>query len=444
MILIGNGRVITNDNNNTFIENGCIAIEGNMIKEVGETSKIKYKYANKYDEFIDAKEKLIMPGMINTHHHIYSAFARGLDLKNPPAETFTDILKNVWWRIDKKLSLEDIRYSAYTTLIECIKNGVTTVFDHHASPMSVEGSLFAISNVADELGIRGCYCYEVSDRDGQRILKQGINENIDFIKYANAKEDDMTKGMFGMHASFTLSNESLEKCMKYMQGNKAGYHINIEESLEDLKQSLKISDKGTVERLMDYGILGEKTIASHCIHVNETELDILKETNTSVVNNPESNMANAVGVAPVIKMIEQGIRIGMGTDGYTSDMFESMKVENIIHKHNLCNSNVGFMETSKMVFNNNKEIVSKYYNNPLGVLEEGAYADVIVVDYNPMTPMDKNNYFGHILFGVSGRSVDTTVINGKVVMKDRVIVNIDEELIYKKARQVAEKLWKKL
>lgn len=443
MILIGNGRVITNDNNNTFIENGCIAIEGNMIKEVGETSKIKYKYANKYDEFIDAKEKLIMPGMINTHHHIYSAFARGLDLKNPPAETFTDILKNVWWRIDKKLSLEDIRYSAYTTLIECIKNGVTTIFDHHSSPMSVEGSLFAISNVADELGIRGCYCYEVSDRDGQRILKQGINENIDFIKYANEKEDDMTKGMFGMHASFTLSNESLEKCREAMDGIDAGYHIHVSEGIEDLKNSLICSGKRTVERLFDYGILGEKTIASHCIHVNKYELDILKETNTSVVNNPESNMANAVGVAPVIKMIDKGIRIGLGTDGYTNDMFESMKVENIINKHNLCNSNVGFMETAKMIFNN-KEIVSKYYNKPLGVLEEGAYADVIVVDYNPMTPMDKNNYFGHILFGVSGRSVDTTVINGKVVMKDRVIVNIDEELIYKKARQVAEKLWKKL
>ena len=443
MILIGNGRVITNDNNNTFIENGCIAIEGNMIKEVGETSKIKYKYDNKYDEFIDAKEKLIMPGMINTHHHIYSAFARGLDLKNPPAETFTDILKNVWWRIDKKLSLEDIRYSAYTTLIECIKNGVTTIFDHHASPMSVEGSLFAISNVADELGIRGCYCYEVSDRDGQRILKQGINENIDFIKYANEKEDDMTKGMFGMHASFTLSNESLEKCREAMDGIDAGYHIHVSEGIEDLKNSLICSGKRTVERLFDYGILGEKTIASHCIHVNKYELDILKETNTSVVNNPESNMANAVGVAPVIKMIDKGIRIGLGTDGYTNDMFESMKVENIINKHNLCNSNVGFMETAKMIFNN-KEIASKYYNKPLGVLEEGAYADVIVVDYNPMTPMDKNNYFGHILFGVSGRSVDTTVINGKVVMKDRVIVNIDEELIYKKARQVAEKLWKKL
>lgn len=444
MILIGNGRVITNDSNNRFIDNGCIAIEGNIIKDIGETSLIKLKYEDKYDEFIEAKGKLIMPGLINTHHHIYSAFARGLNLKNPPAETFTDILKNVWWRIDKKLSLEDIRYSAYTTLIECIKSGVTTVFDHHASPMAVEGSLFAISNVADELGIRGCYCYEVSDRDGQRILKQGINENIDFIKYANTKEDDMTKGMFGMHASFTLSHESLEKCKEAMNGIDSGYHIHVSEGIEDLKNSLMYSGKRTVERLMDYGILGDKTIAGHCIHVNEEEIDILKATNTNVVNNPESNMANAVGVAPVIKMMDKGIRVGIGTDGYTSDMFESMKVENIIHKHNLCNSNVGFMETSKMIFNNNKEIASKYYKNPLGVLEEGAYADIIVVDYNPITPIDKENYFGNILFGVCGRSVDTAIINGKVVMKDRVIVNIDEELIYKKSRQVAERLWKRL
>ena len=310
--------------------------------------------------------------------------------------------------------------------------------------MAVEGSLFAISNVADELGIRGCYCYEVSDRDGQRILKQGINENIDFIKYANTKEDDMTKGMFGMHASFTLSHESLEKCKEAMNGIDSGYHIHVSEGIEDLKNSLMYSGKRTVERLMDYGILGDKTIAGHCIHVNEEEIDILKATNTNVVNNPESNMANAVGVAPVIKMMDKGIRVGIGTDGYTSDMFESMKVENIIHKHNLCNSNVGFMETSKMIFNNNKEIASKYYKNPLGVLEEGAYADIIVVDYNPITPIDKENYFGHILFGVCGRSVDTAIINGKVVMKDRVIVNIDEELIYKKSRQVAERLWKRL
>lgn len=444
MILIGNGRLITNDDYKSFIENGCVAIEGNTIKDLGETSVIKSKYENDNYEFIDAKGKVIMPGMINTHHHIYSAFARGLNLNNPRAESFTDILKNVWWKIDKKLSLEDIRYSAYTTLIECIKNGVTTVFDHHASPMAIDGSLFAISNVADELGIRGCYCYEVSDRDGQRIFEAGVNENIDFIKYANNKEDDMTKGMFGMHASFTLSDDSLKKCKEAMQGIGAGYHIHIAEGIEDLKNSLRYSGKRTVERLMDYEILGKKTIAAHCIHVNESELNILKETNTNIVNNPESNMANAVGVAPVINMINKGIRVGIGTDGYTSDMFESMKVENIIHKHNLCDSNIGFLETSKMTFDNNKEIASNYYNKPIGVIKEGAYADIIIVDYNPLTPMDKNNYFGHLLFGVCGRSVDTTIINGKIVMRDRDILTVDEELIYKKSRQISEKLWKRI
>ena len=123
-------------------------------------------------------------------------------------------MKNVWWKLDKKLTLEDLRYSAYTAFIECIKNGVTTVFDHNSSPMSISGSLPTISNVADELGIRGCYCYEVSDRDG----------NIDFIKYAEKKQDDMTKGMFGMHAAFTLSDGTLNKCVKAMEGIDTGYH----------------------------------------------------------------------------------------------------------------------------------------------------------------------------------------------------------------------------
>ena len=155
-------------------------------------------------------------------------------------------------------------------------------------------------------------------------------------------------------------------------------------------------------------------------------------------------MSNAVGVAPVINMMKKGIIVGIGTDGYTSDMFESMKVENIIHKHNLCDSNIGFLETSKMAFENNREIASHYYNKEIGILREGAYADIIIVDYNPLTPINKNNYFGHILFGICGRSVDTTIINGKVVMKDRNILTVDEELIYRKSRQVSERLWKRI
>lgn len=442
MILVCNGRVITHDENNAFIENGAVLIERNTIKEIGNTDELKNKYREA--EIIDVDRKIIMPGLINTHHHIYSAFARGLNLNNPPAKSFSDILKNVWWRIDKKLTEEDNQYSAYTTLIECIKDGVTTVFDHHASPFAIKGSLFTLAKVAEDLGIRGSFCYEVSDRDGEAILEQGIKENIDFIKYADSRDDDMVKGMFGMHASFTLSNESLLKCVKAMEGIDAGYHVHVAEGIEDLYDSLNRSGKRVVERLNDYGILGEKTFAVHCIHVNDREMDILKETNTTVINNPESNMGNAVGCAPVIRFFEKGLNVGLGTDGYTSDIFESMKVENIIHKANLCNPNVGFIETGAIAFNNNSKIASKYFKKEVGVLREGAYADLIVVDYNPLTVMNENNCLGHILFGMTGRSVDTTIINGRIVMKDRKILTVDENEILEKSRDISSKLWKRL
>ena len=442
MILVCNGRVITHDENNPFIEEGAVLIEGNTIKEVGKTDELKNKYMEA--EVIDVGGRVIMPGLINTHHHIYSAFARGLNLNNPPANSFSDILNNVWWKIDKELTEEDNKYSAYATLIECIKDGVTTVFDHHASPFAIDGSLFTLAEAASELGIRGSFCYEVSDRDGEDILDAGIKENIDFIKYADSRCDDMIKGMFGMHASFTLSDKSLLKCVKAMEGIDAGYHVHVAEGIEDVYDSLKRSGKRVVERLNDYGILGEKTFAVHCIHINDREMDILKETNTTVINNPESNMGNAVGCAPVIRFFEKGLTVGLGTDGYTSDIFESMKVENITHKANLCNPNVGFMETGTMAFNNNSKIASKYFKKEVGVLKAGAYADLIVVDYNPLTVMNENNCLGHILFGMTGRSVDTTIINGKVVMRDRKILTVSEGEILTKSREVSSELWNRL
>ncbi|WP_326512520.1 putative aminohydrolase SsnA [Clostridium intestinale] len=441
-MIIGNGRVITRDEKNPYIENGAVVIKDNTIIAVGEYSLLKEKY--KEEEFIDAKGKVIMPGLINTHMHIYSAFARGMAGKGPAPKNFTDILENLWWRLDKGLTLEDTKYSAYTTYLDCIKNGVTTVFDHHASPYSVEGSLFTIGDAAKELGVRTCLCYETSDRDGEEILKAGINENINFIKTYNNVNEEMLKGMFGMHAAFTLSDKSLDMCREAMEGLDAGYHIHTSEGIDDLYDSLRNHGKRVVERLMDFDILSDKTIAVHCVHVNSREMEILKQTNTNVVHNPESNMGNAVGCSPVLEFIKRGINVGLGTDGYTSDMMESMKVGNIIHKHNLCDPNVGFNEVSSMAFDNNRKISSKYFNKEVGALKEGAYGDVIIVDYNPLTPLNENNINGHIIFGMSGRCVTDTIINGKVVMRNRVINTVDEEKIFSKSREIAQKLWERI
>ena len=194
MILVGNGRVITQDNLNPYIEDGCVVIKDNLIEDIGTTQEMKEKYSGY--EFIDAGGKVIMPGLINTHMHIYSSFARGMAVPGKPSENFSEILENLWWRLDKKLTLEDTKYSAYATYIDCIKNGVTTVFDHHASPFAIEGSLFTIADVAKDLGLRTCLCYEVSDRDGEDITNQGIKENMDFIRFAMQDDSDMVKAMF--------------------------------------------------------------------------------------------------------------------------------------------------------------------------------------------------------------------------------------------------------
>lgn len=440
MYIIGNGRVITQNDNNPYIEDGAVVIKNDKIVAVGEFKKLRNEYLEA--EFLDAKQGIIMPGLINTHMHIYSSFARGMDVKGETSN-FDKILENLWWKVDKNLNLEDTKYSAYGTYIESIKNGVTTVIDHHASPYKIEGSLKEIAVVAEEIGIRTSLCYEVSDRDGIEITDKGINENISFIKWAESKNSDMIKGMFGLHAAFTLSNETLAKCQKAMEGIDAGYHVHTAEGYTDLKESLKKYGKRVVERLNDFGIFREKTIAVHCIHVNEHELEIIKESKCNVVHNPESNMGNAVGCSPVIHMMKKGIKVGLGTDGYTADMLESLKVANIIHKHHLCDPTVAWQEAPLMLFRNNREIVEKQFGCKVGILEVGAKADIAVFDYIPNTELNKFNYNGHILFGLSGRGARTTICNGKIIMKDREILTINEETVLEKSREVSKKMWER-
>lgn len=437
-LLIGNGRVVTRDPERPYLENGCVYAEDGVIRELGEPAALRQKYPQA--EWIDAKGGVIMPGMINAHNHIYSAMARGLSIKGHNPSNFMEILDGMWWRIDRLLTMEQVKYSALATYIDCIKVGATTVFDHHASYGAIENSLFTISDAAKQLGVRTCLCYEVSDRDGADKMKAAVKENEDFIKAAARDTTDMQKGMMGLHAPFTLSDSTLEYCAVH-KPDEAGYHIHVAEGMDDVLDSLKKYGKRTVERLFDLNILGPKTIAAHCIHINNAEMDLLKQTDTMVVHNPESNMGNAVGCGPVIQLFAKGVLLGLGTDGYTNDMFESYKVGNIIHKHNLCDPGVAWGEIPHMLFTGNAEIARRYYKKPLGVMQPGAYADIIVIDYDPLTPMDGSNANLHILFGMNGRSVTTTVVAGNVLMKDRQVLVADEAEVMAKSREEAAKLW---
>lgn len=441
-LLIGNGRMITRDPAHPFYKNGCVAIEADHIIEVGKTDEIREKYPDA--EWIDAHGGTIMPGLICTHNHIYSAFARGLSIKGYNPHNLMDILEGMWWKIDSLLTNDETKWSAYAVYLECIKNGSTTVFDHHASYGEIEGSLFTIADVAKELGIRSCLCYEVSDRNGQRNMELAVQENEQFILAAQKDESGMLAGMMGMHAPFTLSDESIEYCKEHTpQG--AGYHIHVAEGIGDVEDSLKKYGKRTVDRLFDLGILGPLTIAAHCVHVSPHEIGLLKDTDTMVVHNPESNMGNAIGCGPVMNMVHEGLLMGLGTDGYTNDMFESYKVANILHKHHLCDPGAAWAEIPHMLFDNNPKIAGRYFKkHPLGVLAPDAAADVIVTDYIPDTPMDAGNANAHIVFGMSGKSVETTVVNGRVLMRERKVLVCNEDEILANCRESAAGLWKKV
>ena len=438
MLVIGNGKLFTRNDEMPFVENGAVAIEGTKIAAVGETEVIKKQYGDA--EFIDAKGGVIMPAFINTHEHIYSAMARGLSIKGYNPKGFLDILDGQWWTIDRHLTLEQTKYSAVETLISCIRNGVTTVFDHHASFGQIGGSLFTIADVAKELGVRACLCYEISDRDGMDKARESVIEKAEFIRYALKDDTDMIAGMMGMHAQFTISDATMELAAAN-KPDEVGYHIHVAEGIEDLHDCLKKYGKRIVDRLMDFNILGEKTLLGHCIYINPHEMDLIKDTNTMVVHNPESNMGNACGCPPTMELVHRGILTGLGTDGYTHDMIESYKVANVLHKHHLCDANAAWGEVPKMLFENNAAIANRYFKTPLGVLKDGAAGDVIVEDYNPPTHLDAANINGHILFGMTGRDVVTTVANGRVLMKDREIKVIDVEEAMAKCREESAKLW---
>ncbi len=441
MILIGKGTVITRDPQNPLIQDGGVLLDGNVVRQAGDYERLRKE--NPQADVVDAKGRVIMPALVNVHEHIYSAMARGLSIEGYDLKGFLDILDGMWWTIDRHLTLEQTRHSAMATYIDCIKNGVTTVFDHHASYGAIEGSLFEIAKVAEKLGVRTCLCYEVSDRDGREKARAAVKENADFIRYAQAQKDDMVKGMMGMHAQFTMSDETFALCREHMPEG-VGAHIHVAEGIEDLHHCLKNYGKRIVNRLMDHDLLGPKTITAHCIYVNEQEMELLKETDTMVAHNPESNMGNACGCPPTMEIMKKGILTGLGTDGYTHDLFESYKVANVLHKHSLCDANAAWSEAPAMLFEGNPRMANRYFDALLGVLKEGAAADVIVADYDPLTPMTADNVNGHLLFGVNGAMVQTTVCNGKVLMKDRELLVADEAKEMADCRQAAAQLAKSI
>jgi len=436
-ILIKNGTIVTLGEKNKVLEGHALLIEDGLVKKIAPQKSFK----GKYSKVIDASGKLVLPGFINAHMHFYSTFARGLG-KAAPSRNFVEILNNLWWKLDKQLTNADSYYSAVIPLIDAVRKGTTTIIDHHASPFAITGSLAAVEKAVRETGLRACLCYEVSDRDGKEKAKEGLDENSAFIAAAAAKDDNTIKAMFGLHASFTISDETMEEAA--YRGHKlgAGFHIHTAESQADQIHSESHHKVRVIERLRDFGILGRQSIAAHCVHINETEIEILKKTETAVVHNPQSNANNSVGIADITGMMEKGVLVGLGTDAMTVNMMEEVRAA-LWMQHLKRDPSQGFMEAGNALLVNNAKIANRYFKG-LGELKEGFAADIAIIDYLPPTPMDVSNFYGHLIFGISQSTVDTTIAAGRVLMENKKLkLDLDEEEVCLKSRELAAKLWKK-
>jgi len=382
--------------------------------------------------------------MINAHMHLYSTFARGLSPKQPPPANFVQILERLWWPLDKALNQEDIFYSALIPLIECIRSGTTTIIDHHESQGYQKGCLDPIEDALRKTGVRGCLCLGVSDRYGRG--EEGIEENIRFIKKIQKKRvsgDDLVSAMFGLHALFTVEEASLAESVAAARSLGVGIHVHVAEDAADQAVNEKKYRQRVVRRLNRAGGLGPKSLAVHCVHVNPAEMDILRNTQTPVVHNPQSNMNNAVGVAPVMRMLAKGVLVGLGTDGMTANMRDEVRTANILHKLAARDPRVFFAESCALLLRNNAAIASRHFAKPVGALAKGAYADLIILDYNPPTPLNEGTFLGHFLFGLCGARVDTTIVNGKVLMRGGELLTVDEEKICAKSRALAQAFWRR-
>jgi putative selenium metabolism protein SsnA len=443
-LLINNVTIFTNDEQNSVLRNAAVAIEDTHIKEVGSEKDLREKYSD--FKQIDGQGRLLMPGLINVHMHFYSTFARGLVLSAQP-KNFHEILSMLWWKMDSSLDLDAVYYSALIPAITAIKNGITAVIDHHASPNAVDGSLDRIEEALSQVGLRGVLCYEVSDRNGKEIAQKGLRENERYIKKCQVAKDKDTDQLFdasmGLHASFTVDDDTLEKAAELSRSLHRGCHVHVLEDGIDARITEEKYRSGVVERLQKLEILGEKTIAAHCIHLTEEEKDLLAQTKAMIVHNPQSNMNNAVGRTDIFGYLRRDVAVGIGTDGMSADLRPDIRTAMLLHKHDLKDYNVGWNEIQQMVFKNNPSIFERVTGQKIGKIEPGHLADLILVDYFPPTPLTSDNFWGHFLFGIVDAEVDTTIVNGEIVMKNKIIPNLDEQEISEKAEVVANRVWER-
>jgi cytosine/adenosine deaminase-related metal-dependent hydrolase len=352
--------------------------------------------------------------------------------------SFPEVLDRLWWRLDRALDAETVRISALLSVADCVRHGCTTVFDHHASPSCIEGSLDAIAGAAGQAGISALLCYEVTDRNGPEGASSGIDENLRFL--ADREDDPRIRGVVGLHASFTLRDETLARVAERRPPG-SGCHIHVAEDPVDVQASIDAFGAGPIERLERFDLLDERALLAHGIHLEQADYERAAEADAILIHNPESNANNGVGRLNVPRTSALGCTIGLGTDGMSSSMLRALRFAFLTLRGATGDPSSGFEALPNLLVNN-AAAARRFFPEPLlGQLVEGAPADVMAVDSVPPTPISEENLFGHLVYGSSEAPVRHTVARGRILLEDFRHTSLDPEELAARARELALPLW---
>lgn len=439
--ILSGPAIFANDKSIGMVDSGGVLVSNGLIASVGNIDDIKKE--NPDTQEIKLGAGLLTPGLVNLHHHLYSTFARGWSPPGSPPKNFKQILEKVWWPLDEALRLDDIYYSALVGLGESLLSGVTSVIDHHSSQNQVHGSLESIERAFAEVGIRGSICFELSDRAGAEMFEAGLAETINALeKYQANSNNDIITPMVGLHASMTLSDRSLEKIAKASASYSPGYHFHLAEDKSDQIDAKEKYNMRAAERFHRFGLLNDKSLAIHGIHLDKNEIDILGSSGTNLVLCPRSNQNNAVGFPEWWNY--DNVSIGLGTDGIGPDMIQEVKFGLYASRGVKKDPDFGFMLMGEMLLNKNPEIFENITGTKIGKLAPGYKADMIFWRYNSPTPLTAENIWGHYLYGLCKLKPDTVWVDGKRAVENGKIVSIDFDTVLSESRKLAASLWERI
>ena len=439
-LLIKNGVLVTMDARRRVLEDHSVAIEAGKIIEVDRTPNLEKKHSRA--EVIDASGRIVMPGIICSHSHLYGMLLRGASLNIEPPSDFTQILQRVWWPVDEAMNFEDAYASALVACLEFAKSGVTTFADTYSGPNSISGVLDHIAKAVGEVGIRGFIAFEATERHSVEEGARGVQENVRFAEKVDP--DSKARPLFSIHASFTVSDPLMRQVKQLAQKHHVPITIHSSEGLGDVHHNLENYGKRTVERLRDVGLLGPDVVLAHCVNLDEHEIDLVAETKTGVAHNPMSNMLNAVGVAPILQMMNRNVRVGLGNDGYIFDMFENMRAAFLLHRVHSKNPNaIDPYAVLEMATINGAALYG--VQGEIGSIEPGKKADIILIKPNILpTPLTCSSAIGHLINTVDGDDVETVIVDGKPIVKGKKLLTFDEDRAQSIAQTAAAKLWDRL